>query len=150
MVFVLHVPKMFAISASELRDKLIGKMFRFQNVTILMTAVSFAFYLIGLITLYVIKWHQINWILDSINQLSYLATICRRLNGCCSKFRDSIFLWMKISDFNLESNHHLLSKPIFAHSLNKSNLLCELWFKIKIFPDCSQYTMILPHCYLHQ
>ena len=131
MVLELHAPNMFAISASLLRDKLTDKMFRFQNVTILMTVVSFAFYLIWPMILYVIEWHQINWILDSMNQLSYLANLCRRLNGCCSKFRDSIFLWMKICDFNLESNHHLFSKPLFVHSLNTSNLLCELWFKIK-------------------
>ena len=43
MALELHAPNMFAISASPLRDKLTGKMFHFQNVTILMTAVSFAF-----------------------------------------------------------------------------------------------------------
>ena len=142
MALELPAPNMFAISASLFRDKLTGKMFHFQNVTILMTVVSFAFDLIWPMTLFVIKWHQINWILDSINQLSYLANLCRRLNGCCSKFRDSIFLWVKIGDFNLESNYHLSSWQNQFCSFFEHKLFI-MWFKIKIFPDGLQYTVFL-------
>merc|ERR1711893_270783 len=29
---------------------------------------------------------------NAMNHLSYVASLCRRLNGCCTKFRDTIFL----------------------------------------------------------
>merc|ERR1712131_371916 len=36
---------------------------------------------------------------DALNELSFLVKLRRRLNGCCTKFRDSIFLCKNYFEF---------------------------------------------------